>query len=263
MSKSVFTSLLMPFVLGLWFTGYGQSKSPFEPYDCRFHLAEVEIPVEPIPQAILHALTIPIEVIPDWEVKHINPGGQWKNWSTTANFSFGMDRGNMPMITDLNSLHPFFRDKVAQLIQLCEVKGIALAIVEAYRTPAKQDEYKTLGAKYTRSGAGKSKHQYGMAVDVVPMVDCIAQWEDKALWKKVGLVGEKLGLRWGGRWRTLYDPGHFEWTGGLTSVDLNLGKSPIIPNEKILYPCLDEDLELLRKFWEEWTIVQSLIARIR
>jgi len=251
----------MLFVLGLSFTGYGQSMSPFEPYDCRFHMAEIVVPVEPISQAILDALEIPIEVILDLEEQNFDPGKQWKSWSTTANFSFGMDRGNMPMITDLNSLHPFFRDRIILLIQLCKKKGIELAVVETYRTAAKQNEYKTLGQKYTRSGAGRSKHQYGMAVDVVPLEDSMAQWDDKTLWKKVGVIGESLGLRWGGRWRTLYDPGHFEWTGGLTSVDLGLGKSPAIPNEKKYYPCLEEDLDQLRKFWEEWTTEQSLMAR--
>ena len=175
--------------------------------------------------------------------------------------AFDRDRGNMPMINDLQSLHPFFRDRIILLIQLCKKKGIELAVVETYRTAAKQNEYKTLGQKYTRSGAGRSKHQYGMAVDVVPLEDSMAQWDDKTLWKKVGVIGESLGLRWGGRWRTLYDPGHFEWTGGLTSVDLGLGKSPAIPNEKKYYPCLEEDLDQLRKFWEGWTTEQSLMAR--
>jgi hypothetical protein len=49
------------------------------------------------------------------------------------------------------------------------------------------------------------------------------------LWKKVGAVGEQLGLRWGGRWRNPYDPGHFEWTGGLSSYHLSNGLLPYLP----------------------------------
>ncbi len=165
------------------------------------------------------------------------------------------------MINDLRALHPFFRDRILLLIQLCKKRGIELSVVETYRTPAKQQEYATLGRKYTRSGAGKSKHQYGMAVDVVPIIDSVAQWDDKVLWRKIGLIGERLGLRWGGRWRTLYDPGHFEWTGGLTSVDLGNGRLPAVPKGTLLYPCLEEDLEALRKYWSEWTTEQDVIAR--
>ncbi len=240
---------------------FGQTS--FASYDCRFHSAEVELPIEPIAQSTLDELEIPFESVPEWDANKtpFEEAEAWKHWSTAQNMAFDRDRGNMPMINDLQSLHPFFRDRIIQLVQLCKQKGIELAVVETYRTAAKQHEYKTLGAKYTRSGAGKSKHQYGMAVDVVPMIDSIAQWDDKALWRKVGVIGERLGLRWGGRWRSLYDPGHFEWTGGLTSVDLGLGKLPAVPNSKKLYPCLEEDVADLRKYWAEWTIEQSLFAR--
>jgi hypothetical protein len=252
----------MLFFFGLPYSTNGQSnKSPFESYDCRFYMAEVEVPVEPVPQATLDALEFPVERITDWSQSIVAESEAWKKWSTAANFSFGLDRGDMAMINDLNSLHPYFRDKVSQLIQECKRKGITLAIVEAYRTPAKQHEYKSMGKKYTRSGAGRSKHQFGMAVDVVPIVDSVAQWDNKTIWKKVGIIGETLGLRWGGRWQSLYDPGHFEWTGGLTSVELNAGKLPIILNEKTLYPCLEEDLEMLRNFWQEWSTEQSIYAR--
>ncbi len=257
----VLSGLVMSLLLGVSHLSHGQpNTSPFDSYDCRFYMAEVAVLVEPIPQAVLDALTFPDELISVQPQPDVDPTEQWKNWSTIANFSFGMDRGNMPMITDLNSLHPYFRDKVYQLLQRCESAGITLAIVEAYRTPAKQHEYKTMGKKYTRSGAGKSKHQYGMAIDVVPVVDSVAQWKNIALWKKVGAIGEQLGLRWGGRWRHPFDPGHFEWTGGLTAVELGAGKLPIISNEKFLYPCLEEDLQLLRIYWSHWTTEQSIWA---
>ena len=138
----------------------------------------------------------------------------------------------LPMIADLSALHPFFRDRIIELVKICKSKGIELAIVETYRTHAKQHEYKTMGKKYTSSGAGRSKHQYGLAIDVVPIVDSAAVWDNPALWRKVGVVGEKLGLRWGGRWRKPYDPGHFEWTGGLSSG--HLGAGSFLPSRKLM-----------------------------
>ena len=183
----------------------------------------------------------------------------WKTWATVANYTFGKDRGSLPMIADPNSLHPFFRDKVLELIQICKSKGIELAIVEAYRTHSKQNEYKSMGKKYTRSSGGSSKHQYGLAIDLVPLVDSTAEWHNAALWKKVGVEGEKLGLRWGGRWRHMYDPGHFEWTGGLSSYHLSSGMYPKIP-KAIQYPCIKEDLNQLSLHWKEWEVEQSTTA---
>ncbi len=185
----------------------------------------------------------------------------WKHWACVDNHAFGKNRGEIQMIADVNALHPYFRDKVLALIKICKAKGIELAFVETYRTHAKQNEYKGMGKKYTRSVGGKSKHQYGLAVDVVPIVNGEAQWNNKALWMKVGVAGEKLGLRWGGRWRHPFDPGHFEWTGGLSAVALSSGAQPYIHKQDEHYPCLDEDLKLLRKYWREWEVAQSTLAR--
>jgi hypothetical protein len=184
----------------------------------------------------------------------------WKTWSIVENFTFGKDRGDLPMIADLDALHPYFRDKVTMLIAMCKAKGIELAIVESYRTHSKQNEYKSMGKNYTRSGGGKSKHQYGLAVDIVPMIDSVAQWDNTKLWRKVGVIGEQLGLRWGGRWKSLYDPGHFEWTGGLSSSHLSMGQWPHLPKAHN-YPCLDEELIQLTEYWRAWEIEQSAITR--
>ena len=185
----------------------------------------------------------------------------WKVWTTVGNHTFGKNRGNIPMITDVDALHPYFRDKVQQLITICRSKGIELAFVETYRTHAKQAEYKGMGKKYTRSGAGKSKHQYGLAVDVVPMIGDSAVWHNPVLWRKVGLIGERLGLRWGGRWRRPFDPGHFEWTTGLNTTDLAAGREPFIPKKEILYPCLENDIDQLKKYWSAWETEQSSLTR--
>jgi hypothetical protein len=186
----------------------------------------------------------------------------WKEWRTVENHTFGKDRGNIPMIADLKSLHPYFRDRVSKLIANCKAKGIELAIVESFRTHAKQSEYYKMGKKYTRSAGGKSKHQYGLAVDVVPMVNGEAQWENINLWKKVGVEGEKLGLRWGGRWKSPYDPAHFEWSGGLTTTHLAAGTFPAIPSAlNTNYPCIDEDIKELRQHWQLWEAEQLSLSR--
>lgn len=243
-----------------------QTSELFRPYDCRKHGEPV---VEEIAQDLHKALQNSIiasiaasapAIEPDLPFTiEIDTMDAWKTWSFVENFAFGKNRGDLPMITDLNSLHPFFRDRVIELIDACKKKGIELAVVETYRTPSKQHEYKTMGKKYTSSGAGKSKHQYGLAIDVVPIVDSAAVWDNALLWRKIGLVGEKLGLRWGGRWRKPYDPGHFEWTGGTSTYNLMAGGFPRVPNEDH-YPCLEEDLRILRRYWSEWEVSQSSLT---
>ncbi|MDE2232478.1 MAG: M15 family metallopeptidase [Candidatus Omnitrophica bacterium] len=60
-----------------------------------------------------------------------------------------------------------------------------------------------------RSTTMHSKHLTGQAFDYDVLGfgrDQLPQW-----WMLlVGQYGESLGLTWGGRWTTLYDPGHFQ-----------------------------------------------------
>jgi hypothetical protein len=187
--------------------------------------------------------------------------GAWKSWRIVENYSFGKDRGSLPMIADLNSLHPYFRDQIVQLINVCRSQDIRLEVVESFRTHAKQGEYFGMGRKYTRSSGGKSKHQYGLAVDVVAIVDGVAQWDNQHLWRKIGLIGEKLGLRWGGRWRAPYDPAHFEWSGGMDTYRLAVGVQPYIPKSKAhLYPCIEEEVQRLQRSYSAWETEQAVIS---
>jgi hypothetical protein len=195
------------------------------------------------------------------DVSSMAPSHEWKQWKTVDNFYFGKNRGALPMIADLEALHPFFRDKVIELIRICKDAGITLAIVETYRTPSKQAEYFAMGRAYTNTSGGRSRHQYGLAVDLVPVVDSVAVWNNHRLWRKIGVAGERLGLRWGGRWKVLYDPGHFEWTGGVSRYALGEGVLPGVPaSHSDRYPDLDQQIQRLREFWEAWEVEQSVIA---
>ena len=238
-----------------------QTNALFSRVDCREH---DEFPAEIAFYAPPHTTQDSVGIVAFSEPDELLPEDftdAWKSWNYVENYAFGKDRGTLPMIADLTALHPYFRDRIVELIKVCKAKGIELAVVETYRTHAKQHEYKTMGKSYTSSGAGKSKHQYGLAIDIVPIVNDVAVWDNTALWRKVGVAGEKLGLRWGGRWRKPYDPGHFEWTGGVSSGLITSGTFPTVPKGAEFYPCLDEDLQLLRKYWTEWETSQSALTR--
>jgi hypothetical protein len=237
-----------------------QLSGPFDGYDCRAHVEDANVTL--LPELAFHFPdSLSIENVVYEPVVVVDTIDAWKSWTAVDNYSFGKDRGSLTMIADLDALHPFFRDRILQLIQLCKKKGIDIAVVETFRTHAKQHEYKTMGKKYTSSGAGNSRHQYGLAVDVVPIVDSVAVWDNAVLWRKIGVIGERIGLRWGGRWRKPFDPGHFEWTGGLSAWQLKSGQHPTVPKADEFYPCLVEDLRLLKRYWSEWETSQSSLTR--
>jgi len=57
-----------------------------------------------------------------------------------------------------------------------------------------------------------SKHRKGEAVDIVPTRAGIYWWNaPAAVWNRIGEIGEKHGLSWGGRWKNADCP-HFEGT---------------------------------------------------
>src|SRR5690348_2858270 len=124
------SSLKVAFATVLSFIGtvaVAQTPELFRPYDCRKH---GEPAVEEIAQDLHKILQESIEASIAASPPIIEPEGPfiieidtvdgWKSWSFVENFAFGKNRGDLPMITDLKSLHPFFRDRVIDLIEACK-----------------------------------------------------------------------------------------------------------------------------------------------
>jgi D-alanyl-D-alanine carboxypeptidase-like protein len=112
----------------------------------------------------------------------------------------------------LNDLTPHFRAIVTELLARCAEAGVPVLIVETLRTP----EQHALNLQLGVSWIGHSKHLDGLAIDLCPYLQFNLhgpdklQWDsDDKAWQTIGAIGEKLGLRWGGRW-TQRDMGHFE-----------------------------------------------------
>lgn len=118
------------------------------------------------------------------------------------------------IVNDTSLLVPEFKSQVAAFLSDCQRRGIKLVVLETWRTPERQEVLKNKG-RSTLSG-GHSKHQHCLAIDVVPVDGNRFRWKDKKLWAKIGKIGEKHGMLWGGKWRKLYDPGHFEYITPLT-----------------------------------------------
>lgn len=116
----------------------------------------------------------------------------------------------------LDDLHPDMRAKAVELIARCVEAGIMVAIVDTLRTPEEQAEYVKKKVSWTLN----SKHLTGRAIDLAPYETYALHDGDKLnwdgsdpIWKKIGLIGEAIGLEWGGRWVSTPDYGHFQLRG--------------------------------------------------
>jgi hypothetical protein len=116
------------------------------------------------------------------------------------------------MSRKLDDLDPRFKPLALELVARCVEAGIGVMIVDTLRTPAEHAANLAAGVSWTN----RSKHLDGLAIDLAPYEQYALHGPDKLqwngsdpVWERIGEIGERLGLRWGGRWRQK-DLGHFE-----------------------------------------------------
>jgi|ERR671923_1139336 peptidoglycan L-alanyl-D-glutamate endopeptidase CwlK len=129
----------------------------------------------------------------------------------------------------LADLHPTVAEKARALIELCKREGVDLLITSTYRSFEEQAKLYAMGRTapgnvVTNAKPGSSWHNYGLAFDVVPLVNGKAVW-DTNMWPLIGMLGESLGLTWGGRWKKFKDLPHFEHHPGLTLAEARRRKA--------------------------------------
>jgi peptidoglycan L-alanyl-D-glutamate endopeptidase CwlK len=123
----------------------------------------------------------------------------------------------------LTDLHPLMQPMVTRLLADARAAGIDLLVTCTYRSNAEQAALYAIGRTkpgriVTNAKPGRSNHnttQNGkpaaLAVDVVPLRDGKSVWAaSDPVWKKVGEIGEKVGLEWAGRWKTFREYPHFQ-----------------------------------------------------
>src|SRR5712692_9008639 len=116
------------------------------------------------------------------------------------------------MDTSLDHLDPRFRNKAFELLARMAEQRIPVLVVNTLRTAAEQVDAIKRGVSWV----DHSKHEDGLAIDLVPLASFILHETSKVdwnpndpVWLTMGTIGERLGLVWGGRW-TKRDLGHFE-----------------------------------------------------
>ena len=112
-------------------------------------------------------------------------------------------------------LHPDFKQRLLLAFKIMkEQHGYEMALLEGYRSPARQDELAKAGSHVTNARAFQSWHQYGLAADCAFWRNGKLVISEKDPWamrgyQLYGEVAESLGLTWGGRWKMM-DFGHTE-----------------------------------------------------
>lgn len=125
---------------------------------------------------------------------------------------------------EIKTLHPKIRPVARAFLKEAEKEGIYLRVTSGLRTFEEQDELYAKGRTapgniVTNAKAGESKHNYGLAFDVVEIKDGKALWNNPN-WSKIGELGKKRGFTWGGDFKSIKDKPHFEKTFGLSNSEL-------------------------------------------
>lgn len=146
-------------------------------------------------------------------------------------------------------LHPKLREEVDEIYkEICLILTGRAFCRFAYtlRTFAEQDALFNQKPSVTKAKGGQSYHNYGLALDIVLVVDKdkngtyeSASWDvksdfdgdGKSDWEEVVAIFKRYGWEWGGDWK-FYDAPHFQKTFGYSTVQLldKFNKKQFIPN---------------------------------
>ena len=114
-------------------------------------------------------------------------------------------------------------------------KGVRLRFAYTYRSPEEQDKLFKQRPKVTNAKSWQSVHQYGLAFDIVLLLDkdgdgkfTEASWDTRADWDKDGTPDwsevrdyfKSKGWSYGGDWKGFKDYPHFEKTYNLTTSQM-------------------------------------------
>lgn len=111
----------------------------------------------------------------------------------------------------VEDLHPKVQDRFRELIRGIEKRGYDVILTSGYRSFKKQADLKKKNPK--NASPGRSMHNYGLAIDL-NLRKGTTLWRKKTSQEKWLMTGvpqlaEKLGFRWGGRFKSYHDPVHF------------------------------------------------------
>jgi peptidoglycan L-alanyl-D-glutamate endopeptidase CwlK len=163
----------------------------------------------------------PVDTVVDAQVAALLKGEQLVPPAALPPPAFGTREVELvrPMLVDASRnwglLRPEFSQRLLLVFKIMKEKyGYEMALLEGYRSPARQDMLAGMGSQVTNARAFQSWHQYGLAADCAFWRDGKLVISERDPWamrgyQLYGEVAESVGLTWGGRW-TMMDFGHAE-----------------------------------------------------
>ncbi len=162
----------------------------------------------------------------------------------------------------IKQAHPRIREMLyGQYLEANSLLGanVRLRFAYVYRSPQEQNELYAqgrtkAGKKVTNASAWQSIHNYGLAFDIVLLVDKdgngtfeTASWDTKkdfdkdrqADWMEIVNYFKSKGWKWGGDWKKFPDAPHFQYDFGFDwkTLKARVDKKTIITDENgIVYP---------------------------
>lgn len=129
---------------------------------------------------------------------------------------------------DITKLHPELQEIIGKVVAECKKEGLPITITEGIRTVEYQNELyakgRTAPGNIVTNAKGtsySSMHQWGVAFDFCRNDGKGAYNESGNFFYKVGQIGKKYGLIWGGDWTSPVDKPHFQLaTWGDTATQL-------------------------------------------
>ncbi len=158
------------------------------------------------------------------QIQHILGVTEDDIWGPESKLALdGLVRGEKPVVLtggvdarsakNIETLHPKVRPLATALLIEAHNIGLNFVITSGSRT---YEEQAVLRVKYINGGPkaarpGYSNHNFGLAFDVTEFRGPEPVWESPN-YRKVGTIGKKLGLFWGGDWKGGdTDEPHFEF----------------------------------------------------
>ena len=156
---------------------------------------------------------------------------------------------------DITLCHPELQEKAEKLVSACKGYGLLIGIGECYRTVEEQDKLYAQGrtapgsiVTNAKGSSYSSHHQWGTAFDIYRNDGAGAYNDSDGFFSKVGAIGVKIGLEWGGNWTSPVDKPHFQlpYWGSTTTMLKNLYGTP----EEFKKTWSDEEMEKVYN----WTV---------
>ena len=118
---------------------------------------------------------------------------------------------------DITLCHPELQEKAEKLVSACKGYGLLIGIGECYRTVEEQDKLYAQGrttpgniVTNAKGSSYSSHHQWGTAFDIYRNDGTGAYNNNDGFFDLVGTIGVKIGLEWGGNWKSPVDKPHFQ-----------------------------------------------------